>query len=267
MKRWLSTLCLLAVAGFAVAADEKAAEDKGSAKVRAVGLALHKPLPEKPGTIMYNPSGMTLDINVSLPGKFIVGVNAKDSKLESFTDDKKNDLFKGKARFGPPANWISPFMTRIDPAGEHCTIQVGGAATPGKGAEKILLKGSLMVQCGTGEKTTEKKEIALKTNEEVAVGDFKMKVNSAASFGSSLAVLSAEPKVKSVEFFDAAGKAIKAMPQGRSTNPFGPGGKPQAVFSYFLNGKMDKVSFKVTYFDKLESATVPLDLRLGLDLE
>jgi len=267
--RWLSTLCLFAFGAALLAADEaKPADEKSSAKVQAIGLIVRKSPPPKPGAFGFAPNGVTMDLTVSKPGKFIVGIDAKASKLDSFTDDKKNNLFKKQPGvFGGADRWINEYMTQFGPEGESCTVQIMAANAPGKGAAKILVKASLIVQCGANEKTTDKKEIALKANEEVKVGDFTMKVNNAGDFGAGLAVLSAEPRVKSVEFFDADGKAMKTMPPGRG-NIFDQQGKPQAAASYFLGGKkMDKVSFKITYFDKIEAVTVPLDLSVGLDLE
>ena len=266
--RWFSTLCLFAATtGFLAAEDKKADDEKMSAKIRAIGLTLRKPLPAKPGAFAYTPNGVTMDLVVTQPGKFLVALDTKESKLDSFTDDKKNNLYKKAGLFGGSSEWISGYLTQFSPDGEQCTLQITAANPPGKGAEKILVKASLVLKCGSEEKTTDKKEIALKTNEEVSVGDFKMKVNSAAQFGAGLAVQSAEPNVKSIEFFDADGKALKLAPGGRSTNNFAPGGKPLSFVSYFLNQKMDKVSFKITYFNKIESVTVPVDLRVGLDLE
>jgi hypothetical protein len=266
--RWLSTLCLFAAGTALLAADDAKPEEKSSAKVQAISLFIRKAPPAKPGTFVITPNGVTMDLTVSKPGKFIVGIDAKASKLDSFTDDKKNNLFKKAAGvFGGTTNWINEYATQYGPEGESCTVQITAGNAPGKGAEKIVVKASLVLKCGADEKTSDKKEIALKANEEVKVGDFTVKVNSAGDFGAGLAVLSAEPRVKSVEFFDADGKALKTMPPGRG-NIFNQQGKPQAAASYFLGGKkMDKVSFKITYFDKVEAVTVPLDLRVGLDLE
>jgi hypothetical protein len=268
--RWLSTLCLLTVVTGLLAADEKkAADDKKSAKVQVIRLFLHKAPPAKPGTFTIPPNGVTMHLTVAQPEKFVVGIDAKASKLESFTDDKKNDLNKKPAGlFGGQANWLAEYATEYSPDGDYCTIQITAAGAPGKGAEKILVKGSLVLKCGAEEKTMDKKEIALKMNEEVSAGDFKVKVNYAGDFGAGLTVLSAEPRVKSVEFFDAEGKAIKTMPSARGTIALAPLEKPQAAVTYSLGGKkMDKASFKITYFDKIESVTVPLELRVGLDLE
>jgi hypothetical protein len=267
--RWLSTLCLLTIgAALFAAEDKKPAGAKTSAKVRAIGLSLRKAPPAKPGVFVLHPNGVTMELTVAQPDKFIAGIDAKASKLDSFTDDKKNDLNKKPAGiFGGQSNWLNEFATQYGPDGD-CTIQILAAGAPGKGAQKILVKGSLVLKCGADEKKTDKKEIALKMNEEVSAGDFKVKVVNAGEFGAGFTVTSAEPSVKSVEFFDADGKALKGTSSGRGINPFGEGGKPQAVVSYFLSGKkLPKVSFQITYFNKIESVTVPLDLRVGLDLE
>jgi hypothetical protein len=44
-------------------------------------------------------------------------------------------------------------------------------------------------------------------------------------------------------------------------------GKGHYVYSYFLGSKSEKFSVKIHYFTKVEMVQVPLDLRVGLDLE
>jgi hypothetical protein len=266
MMRWLSVLGLFVLGTSIWADDQKPTRDeKGSTKPKVVGLSIRKPLPAKPGEFSFNPAGTTLEVVVFQPGRFILGIDAKASKLEQFTDDKKTDLHKSKGLFGQ-ANWINEFMSRPSTDGESCTVQIAGPNAPAKGAEKILLKGSVALKCGAGAKSTDKKDITLKMNEEATVGSFKVKVNSAAAFGSQLTISSGEPNIKSVEFLDDNGKAIMTGQPNRISLPT-PGGKMEHMVGYFLTGKRDKVTVKINYFDKVENVTVPLDVRVGLDLE
>ena len=265
MIRWFSLVALLVLCGSISADDKKEADEKGSVKPKVVSLSIRKPLPAKPGEFAFMSAGTTLDVVVFQPDKFIVGIDPKASKLDHFTDDKKTDLHKGKGLF-TQTNWINEFMTRTSADGDNVTIQINGVNAPAKGAEKILFKGSLVLQCGASEKATDKKELTLKNNEEIALGKFKVKVNFTGPFGSNLAVLADEATVKSAEFFDAQGKAIKPTSSNRSAFPTGLG-KNQHTLGYALNGKHEKLSVKITYFEKVESVTVPLDLKVGLDLE
>src|SRR5579884_1675053 len=175
--RPLSALCLFAVStAFLAADDKKPSDDKTSAKVQAIGLNIRMAPHVKSGPSMFMPTGVTMDLAISQPGRFIVGVDAKASKLESFTDDKSNSLYKKPVGiFGAQSNWINEYATQYGPEGGQCTIQIAAGNPPGKGAGKIQVKASLVVKCGSEEKTTEKKELAIKMNEEVSVGDFKVR--------------------------------------------------------------------------------------------
>lgn len=269
--RVLSMLCLLTASASLLAADDKKpSAGKTAAKVRVTGLIIHKPPPAKPGGMMYAPNGTTLELLVSESGRFILGLDPKASKLESFTDDKKNNLAKKSGTlFGGQPNWINLFATPMGAADGEYGLQITAAGAPGKGASKILAKGSLAVKFGAGEKTLEKQEIALKQNEEVKAADFKISINYTGTFSTGVSVVSTEPLLKTIEFFDAAGKPVKPTFTNRVSMPgFGPNRKPQTTVSYNLGGNLkNKLAFKLTYFSKTETVSVPFDVRVGLDLE
>jgi hypothetical protein len=264
MTRWLSALCALAAGTALLAAeDKKAAGDKTPAKIQVISLTVSKAPPPKPGTFMFRANGVTMEVMVSLPGHFITGVDVKASKLDRFTDDKDYVLFKkGGGLFGMGSNWLNEYGVRFDPEGESVTVTVQGTDPPGKGAEKILLKGSLNVSYGSDEKATDKKEMAKKPKEEIDMNPFKVRVS---EFG-QIEVLSNAENIKKVEFFDDKGKPITAGQPGRSRME-SENEKPSYKYSYFLIGKYEKLSVKIHYFAKVETVKVPLDLRVGLGLE
>lgn len=266
--RVLSMLCLLAATvGLSAAADKKSSGAKSAAKVRVTGLSIQKPPAAKSGGMTFPPT-TTLQLLVAESGKYILGIDAKASKLDSFTDDKNNNLYKKSGGlFGGQPNWINPSAGLLGVADGEYGVQITATAAPGKGATKIRAKGTFSVQYGASEKTLDKKEIALKPNTEVTVGDFKVSVTYAGGFGAGLSVVSSEPRLKTVEFFDAAGKALKPTYTSRMSFPI-PGGKRQTTVTYSLGGNLkDKIAFKVTYFSQTETVSVPFDLRVGLDLE
>jgi hypothetical protein len=264
MTRWLSALGLLAVGAALLAADDnKSVKGKISPKLQVLSLTIHKAPPSKPGVLMMFNNGVQMELMVSLPKRFITGVDVKASKLDRFSDDKNNALFKKSGGLlGGGLNWLSEFLIRYDPDGESVTVQFQGANPPGKGAGKILLKGSLNVKCGAEEKVTDAKELNLKSKEEADVGPFKVRVN---QFG-GIEVLSSDENVKKIEFLDDKGKPIMFGTQNRTRNP-APKEKLTHIYSYFLFVKPDKCTVKVHYFNKVETVTVPLDLRVGLSLE
>jgi hypothetical protein len=263
MMRWLWALCVLAAATALLAADEKSAKDKNTVKVLVTSLNIYKAPPPKPGTFMMRSNGLNMEILISLPGRRITGIDAKNSKLERFTDDKDKALFKKSGRlFGGGPNWINEYGVRLDPDGESVAVQIQGTDAPGKDAGKILLKGSLSVKCGSDAKTTDAKEMALKPKAETDVGPFKARVG---QFG-NIEIWSNDENIQKVEFLDDKGKPILTGQPGRQRNP----SKQEKLaygYSYFLFGKHDKCSLKIHYFTRIETVKVPLDLRVGLGLE
>lgn len=263
MMRWLVSLCLLAAATVLLAADDKSAKDKKSAKIQVTSLSISKAPPPKPGTFMLQGNGLLMDIMISLPGRFITGLDAKASKLDRFTDDKDNALFKKSGGlFGGGANWLNEYAIRFDPDGESVVLQVKGTSTPAKDAEKILLKASLNLKYGSEDKTTDAKALTLKAKAEADIGPFKVRVG---QFG-NIEIWSSDENIKKVEFLDDKGKPIMTGLPGRNRNP-STKERLSYGYSYFLLGKRDKLSIKIHYFTKVETIKVPLDLRVGLGLE
>jgi hypothetical protein len=263
MLRWLTALSLFALGtvGLAASDDQKASDEKQSAKFQIVSLSIFKAPPAKPGVFMARPTGVNMEIMVSLPGRYIAGFDAKGGKLESFADDKGNALYK-KAVFGG-MNWLNEYFTQFDPDGASVTVQVHGNNPPGKGADKLLLKGSFIVKCGADAKSVDVKELEMKPKQETTAGNFKVRVG---QFGNQIEVLSSDENLKKVEFFDDKGKAIMTGPPSRNRLP-ATKDKAEYVYYYFLIGKHEKISAKIHYFTKMESVTVPLGLKVGMGLE
>jgi hypothetical protein len=204
MTRWLSVLCVLAGCTALLAAeDKKEADDKTSAKFQVTRLEIRNYPPPKPGTFTFMNNGTTMDVMVKPSGKHLTGVDFKASKLTSFTDDKKTNLHTKPSGFfvggSGGSDWLNEFFVQYAPEGDAVTIQVKSNAKPAKGAEKILLKASLVLLMGKGEKATEKKEIAFKANEEATVGPFKVKIS---QFGNQVNVIAVEQNLKNVEILD-----------------------------------------------------------------
>ena len=265
MTRWLSALCVLAAGTALLAADDKKeADDKGSAKFQVTRLEIRKSPPPKPGTFMFVNNGISMDVLVKPSMKNLTGIDFKASKLESFTDDKKNNLYKKAIGFFAGSNdWINEFSTQYAPEGDAVTIQMKASIPPGKGAEKVLVKASLVLRFGKDEKATEKKDIALKAKEEATVGPFQVKIGQFG--GNQFNVISAEENLKNIELFDDKGKEIKLGPPGRMRMMKGE--KTEYTYSYYFFQKTSKVSIKINYYDKVESVKVPVDLKVGLALE
>lgn len=261
--RWLSMGCLLATSVLVFAA----AEEKSSITAQATGLTIRKPLPsKKKEAFAFSPSGTTVSVTISAPGKHILGIDTKASKLGNFSDDKKTKL-DATGPFG--MSWLSDFVS-INAEGDQCTAEVRGSGVPAKGASKVLLKATLALKCGADEKTTEKTKLAMKKDTAAKVGAFTLKVQGESSpfGGGTIALISDTRNIKSAEFFDAKGKAIKLAGMPYWGPHFGgAGGKMQQALTYQLPQKTESVSVKFTYFNKVESVSVPVDLSMGVGLD
>jgi hypothetical protein len=244
-----------------------AAESKTTATSRATGLTIRKPLPPKKKEMFaFTPAGTGLDVTISAPGKFILGIDAKASKLDHFTDDKKTKL-DTSGGFGG-MTWLSDYA-QITPDGEQCTVQLTARTAPMKEANKVLVKATVVLKCGAEEKTTEMKKIAVKRNTEAAIGSYTVKVLGEGSnfSGGQVEVLSDARDVKKAEFFDANGKALEIVAPPFRGNSFTGAGKMKQSISYFLPKKMDEVSVKITYFSKVEAMSVPFELSVSVGLD
>jgi hypothetical protein len=263
MLRWILAVSLLAPLTGLLAADEK----KSSFTAQVSGLSVHKPVPaKKKERFTFVQTGTILEVTFLSDDKYILGVDAKASKLDQFTDDKKSKLNSGSLFGGP--NWLGGFP-QLAPDGERCVVQINGQTPPAKGANKVLAKGTIILKCGAEEKTTEKKDITIKMGAETTVGAFTIKVSGEGSnfSGPGIEIVSEERIVKSAHFFDAKGAAIELNTPPFMHPVFAGGGKMLHALTYNLPKKIDKVSVKIAYFAKVESLPAPFDLSVGLGLD
>jgi len=254
---------LLGTAAALGAAEEK----KADVTAQATALAIRRPLPPrtKEPAAFVDSGSTALDVTLTAPGKYVLGVDAKASKLGQFSDDKQTKLYSGD-RIG--VSWLSEFA-QVTPDGEQCTVHLNAQAPPAKGAGKVVVKGTVVLLCGADEKSADKKEIAVKKDQKETAGAFTLQViNDGAAFGGpQIAVISDKQNLKGAEFFDARGEPIKLQLEPYRQTFFGGPGKTQHGLVSTLPKKADAVSVKVVYFNKVESLEVPLDLSVGVGLE
>lgn len=265
MKRWLSTVCVLACVAGVFAADEK----KSDVTAHATQLMIRKPLPPKKKEAFgfQDTGGTSVNISLDAPGKYVLGIDTKASKLGEFTDDKGTKLYT-EGRFG--ATWLGDYPI-ITPEGDVCTVQVNGFTPPAKGAAKVRVKATVVLTCGTDEKSTDKKEVKIKKDAKEKVGDFSVEVtNEGGQFGgATLQIVSEKQNLKTAEFFDAKGEAVKLFlpPYHQTLYPTTPNGKNRYALMTNLPMKADAVTVKVTYFEKTQAVEAPVDLEFGVGLE
>lgn len=257
MKCYLSTLvCVFVVGAAGLAADD----DKTKASVKVIGLDIHRTL-DNEQIFAFNP-GTTVELLLAQPGKFILGVDSKASKLESFTDDKKTDLTKTKALFG--REWLNAAFLRFNKDNSQCVFQIYAPGTPVEGAAKVLVKADLAVVIGKEEKTAEEKNIALKVGEKVKLDDIAMTVEKGFPEGKQVTAsfITPERSIKSIAFIDSKGKAITQV--FTNTNPTFVNGKNQFQTTCSLAIPAAPVTVKVTYFSKTEIVKMPVELSFSV---
>ena len=250
-------------------------------KVEVLGLIMDKPgAPMRFGRMLQEGTSVTL--LVSLPGKTIVNLDRKASRLASFTDDKDTDLSKAKGqgmvfRFGNVNS--SPLRAERGPDGRSCLVEVKGPGLPTPGASKIALKGTLVFSCGGGEKTDEQKDVPLKDGTKFnagpvpmtvilgknpGAGNFGFPARPAAPSGSEFTLRIEMPPtaIKSVAFLGADGKEIPI--RASMSWSLNPGEATATETSYTLDRKVNKVTVKVRHVDHLETLSVPVNTTVGV---
>jgi hypothetical protein len=269
MRRLLAAFCVLGLTtAMALAADESKDDSKDKKDVtkkntaRVSGLNISKIEKGDPGMFFGATASTNVAVVLTLPGRSIIGVDTNASKLTSFTDDKKTDLSKPKTPSFFKQPWLS-FYNQLSNDKQRCTVHLVSMNAPAAGATKILVKASVAVLCGSDEKKAEKKDVAVKdgTKEKVGPAELEVKSPFPGAKNLSLIFLTDKPVIKTVEFFDADGKAVKANP-GFAFTP--PGSKKHQTAYNLLDPKVTKVTVKLTYFEKTEEVKVPLNLNFGL---
>ena len=251
-KRAALTAALILCSALAAAEDAT----KGKTTVEVSSLAVSRKLGTK--DFPFSSNSTSLSLWVSCPGKQVLGVDPS-SAIKEFKDDKGHSLLTA----GFFKTQFSAMPSNISPDRNSLIVTVYSAACPTKGASKILLKGELVLKCGSEEKTTEEKELELKKDAEVKTGDYTIKVTQEKGFGgagASFSVTAPAPIIKSVTVKDADGKTVEV-------SNFGAYGFAKTwTFNFGLKREIKKGKFSVTYFSKEEKATVAVDLATGVGL-
>jgi hypothetical protein len=254
MKRTLAVLIMVVVFCISVFADDATKPSKST--VEAVSLNLIKKLDDK--NFPFTASATAIDVLVSNQDRRFLGVDPS-SEVTEFKDDKGTSLMKSdffvKTSFGS--------TPRLALDRRSVVVNVNSHLLPAKGATKLHLKGNLVLIAGIDEKSTDEKELEMKTNSEAKVDDFTLKVTMDKGFagsGGTFTVKSSRPNVKGVSVKDAAGKAVEV-----SQGYFYGFGK-NWIYSYTLKKPMSKVKIAVTWFSKEEKVKVPVNLEVSLGL-
>lgn len=216
-----------------------------------------KPLnAQKTGTVMV--------LMMQSPKGGIIKVLTKDSKLESFTDDKGTSLL-GEKKFD---NGLGSFP-KVAEDGKAAMIEIKGTKLPMAGAKSLRAKGTLTLAVATMKKTVKSKPFAVKVDEKVSVGDlnFVIKKVGKPGFGKQPLEISLQTTqdvtgIASYAFQDASGKVIASIPSG--TSRFGFNNNYTVTASHRLEKKVDKCVLVIELWTDKRNVAVPFDLSGGV---
>jgi hypothetical protein len=250
------TAGLVLCTALARAQDEKPAKTT----IEVIALSVNKKLSDK-DLSWFSSTGMTFKLQH--PGKQILGVDTS-SKITDFQDDKKTSLI-GTGFFRP-----SFYGGQTSKDRSSILISLSSGVNPAKGASKVTLKGSVVLRCGLDEKTTEAKEVEFKLpkkdDPEIKIDDFVLKVTAERGFGfnsgAAFTLTTEKPGIKSVTVKDEDGNAVEVS-TGYSYQEFN---TKKMVYNFTLGKQVKKGKLTVTYYNKEEKVTVPVDFSVGLGL-
>jgi hypothetical protein len=217
----------------------------------------------------------------------IIEMDQGKSRLKSMKDDRGTDLTpKGDRRRAQAIGWVFPAE---DGRSMRFRLQ-NQNAIPARGATKITAKAELALVCGSDLKTDERKDVPLQDGAAANVGPLKMKIAKVTELtpepdkekegalifaparlkGARMSfrlTTGKEPEgrymdcIRTITFLNAEGKEIRH--KARSTWTYG--GKAY-MKEYDLARKVDSLTIRVSWFGKIETITVPVEVTAGLGL-
>jgi hypothetical protein len=251
------TLGLVLCAAVAVGAGEDKTKP-GKATVELTSLSVSRQLADK--AIGYSSNSVSLSFAVRCPGKYILALDPTETKVSEFKDDKGTILNKGNAFFTP--NFSQGIFAK-DRSGLSVYLN-SFSQTTARGATKLIVKGNLVLVCGVKEKSTKEVEVEMKDKAKAKIGDFDLEVNRAKGFsgGPDFTITSASPTLKGIKIVDADGKE---QPEIGAQNFYSTFLKKWSA-NFSLNKPLAKAKITLTYFDKTEKVTIPVDREVGVGL-
>ncbi|MHC4981840.1 MAG: hypothetical protein ACYTF6_01565 [Planctomycetota bacterium] len=252
------------------------AQEAGQAKgdepeVVVAGIEVFRPDPsEKQGRsfIFGRLAGTTIHLLVKIPRGSIVAVERGASVLKEFADDKNKPLGKpGGDDF--TGGWLGSFV-KIAEDRRSCTLQIESDELPSAAARELRVRANLVLTCGSNAKTS-RKNVTLEKGKRFMLGSLPVEI---ADVGES----KWQPGGLAVELVSS--RNFKLI---RELTAVGPDGKPISVSKvsssrssigkevtytarYELDKKVTSATFKVSYFEKTENVSVPIDLTVGVGL-
>jgi hypothetical protein len=216
-------------------------------------LAVERALDEKEYVPRYDST--RVEFRVALPGRQLLGVDP-GSRVAEFGDDRGNSLIDPKS--ATPVRF-TPYPRVAKDRGSMLVEVVSVTRAPARGATRVLLKGDLVVRCGTDE-TTAEAVATLADKAETNLGGLTLRVmkGKGASGGPDIELVGAFREVKAIAAADDEGKAVELLVANSADLKAG-----LRTQHYQLRRPLPRVKVRVTYFAAEEKVTIPVDLAFG----
>ncbi len=249
----------------ALVAQDPAGGAPKAGVLAVVGVSVMAPDADEPFSshVPGQAPGTSVVLLWSDPARCILGLEEESLKIATFSDDKGTDL-AGEARLGP---W-----PRVGEKKDRVAFSVVSERVPAAGAREIRLKASIAVLTGADLKTATQEGLALAKGAAVSAGGLVATIaevtadDSADAPSRTVEFTSGKgfAAIQSIEFLTPEGTPIEASEYGSST--MNDGEKIVYGKTWNLAGKVDKVTLRVTYFEKVESVPVEIDVSAGVGL-
>jgi hypothetical protein len=243
--------------------------------VRVASLLVQRNYSNIPWPLVLNNPGIRMQLIIAQPGRTFIDLDRSASMLEAMTDDQKTDLTKlpvGDDRLHADSEWL-PGTTVYSKDRSAVGVYVYALGVPSPNAREIQLKGKIALKRGAELKTVERK-VKIAAGTKIQFGKSEFTIVEVAPVADGLVVArDARLKValenetgfetiKNLAFLDAEGQEIKLERIGH----FSPGGFGKSNYGqqYGLAKAVDEATVKVSYFEKVETVEVPLDLKVGI---
>ena len=237
-------------------------------KVEVTGLSIAKPDPtskfnrSKAGNIS---AGTKIYFEIADKTKNFLKIDEKSSKLTAFVDDKGTDLTKTKEKSWSSPSWLGSFPKITDD--KHAArFEIKSSVCPAKGATKVTIDATMVLLGGADLKTETQADVELKLDAKITIGPapFEIKKIEKGWGDWQRAVTLFTPKptdgIKSIKFYGPDGKEIESKQTSWSSS------NKNINLTYSLKKKIDKVTVKIEFYQKVEKIIVPIKISLGVGL-
>ncbi|MHC5538642.1 hypothetical protein ACYOEI_10505 [Singulisphaera rosea] len=179
--------------------------------------------------------GTTLTLLIEEPEAWLLGLDAKKSKITKFTDSRDTDLTlekpAGEVRQIPGFPQQGPenctLTSEIDPSGHFGTLTIHSPHLPATGSARLLLEADLVLKLGHGQRTIEQKNVKTK-GDVITVGPSPLVImgmnpeeGNGQPEGTRIMIFHDGPIAREVQkfaFFGSGGNEIKSSGSGSGSS-------------------------------------------------